>query len=625
MNFDFLSQTIPEQSPNINHQNSFSSNIQNSNDEELNQLISPNPNNLDNLQSTNSLSTFDFQDYLHSANSTMDNIDLKLDESFPPLPPYLQTPKASASPTFLNQQPLGGSNFSNQSTPAIKSNGHFTTILQNNNESQHNINKIFSPINTTYSNNIPENNNNDNSINTPNSVLGLNNSSQQFTPPNTNNNISQISSTRTSIAENPSPTIGLGLNTNQPLTQFEQMINQQSLLTTPTQQRFYNHNQNSNKTSPFAQYQLASPNQIQDIHQEQSQSQQLPFNLNTHKAQSESNLHLQKLWQQHIENSFQFEDSIESLNQISVENINTGIKQESKILKLDLKPSDEQQSINDSPTTIEIASPQSSDNETSDNNGYNYSHNITAEELLNDDFFEDLNQNNSLNKFDNSINNDSKSEQIRIENDSNTIKIEPQSPKMPPIFKNEPSKTISQKLTSTTIIPRRKKNSISGPVSSNSSKSNKKVLKKSSSFNGTSALFNNSKLQWTKNQTTTTSTSTSSISPTTTTFKNSKSLSSSSSTTKKPVSGNNSHIDLINSMPVITLKNHYSFIYENVDTIYQQDSELNSKKPTETNSSINSTNLSSTIPSNNQIKKQSTSKNKNLKSGLIEFQIDLKN
>ncbi|KAI5952250.1 hypothetical protein KGF54_003116 [Candida jiufengensis] len=636
MNFDFLSQTIPEQSPNLNHQSSFSTHNNSNNNEEFNQLISPNPNNTNGFQSSNNLSTFDFLDYLSSNDNTTiinNKIDGKLEESFPPQPPYLQTPKTTTSPTFLNQQPLIGTSFLNQSTPAILSNSSFLTSLQQNNLSQININTKFSPINSNFLNVNQKNSNNSNneiSTNTPNSVLGLNNSPQQFTPPNNTNDNSQMSSANTSIAENPSPTIGLGLNTataNQQVTDFDQMNHQQPnlFISTPTQQRFppqsnYNHNQNLRRTSPITQNNLTSPNQyLAQQPLPQQQQQQVAYNLNSYKAQSESNLNLQKLWQQQLDNSFEYEDYVQSING-SLDQIpnldepmeepipNSNIKNElsSPILEVNHM---NQSTANDSPTTIEITSPQSSDDELTENKEYGHGHNITAEELLSNDIFDDLkqNSNDTFNEFVNIKKENGSSQDV-----TRIIKIEETSPKLKPISTGEPTKIKQQKSTST-ILPRRKKNSVSGPASSSKSNSNKKVLKKSSSFNGTSTLLINPKIQWTKNQTTTTT------SPTTSTFKTSRT--NSSSTSKRSLSNSNNHIDLINSMPVFTSNNHYSFVYENVDTIYQEDLELNS-----TNKKSDSTNSSSatSLATQKQNNLKSSPASKNLKSGLIEFQIELK-
>ena len=261
----------------------------------------------------------------------------------------------------------------------------------------------------------------------------------------------------------------------------------------------------------------------------------------------------------------------------------------------------------DSPTTIEMQSPRSSFEE--DFSAYQtHENSITAEELLNSDIFDlypGLNSNvstSSVNSKKQEVFYDAK--EIQLVNSSQqtmepTSKVNPETPEKLGTITNSggaTGKSLSSVPVSvahaTTAVPststtsKRKKSYSSSSSSSLSSHAN---------ISNTPTFIVNSKLQWTENQNAkiksslslqlrklsgiSTGNSSSSSSGATApggtggtggTSAKSTSSSSSSSTTA-------AHLEMIKRMPVFALSNHYSFVYENVESIYLDEKEKEKK------------------------------------------------
>ncbi|CAI5759006.1 unnamed protein product [Candida verbasci] len=230
----------------------------------------------------------------------------------------------------------------------------------------------------------------------------------------------------------------------------------------------------------------------------------------------------------------------------------------------------------DSPTTIDCTSPKSDleDNEKDEKKKNN--NNVTVEDILETDPFE------NIMKKEDSESQSPYRHSVKDENDPLNEFLD--------FDKNEEIASIfsetSKPQQSQTLTPKKKRNSVPKFQQQKTTNNNNKVLKKSSSFNGQSTFITNPKLQWTKNN------------------------HGQNSAKQRSLSSNYSLGDLNhNGQPIFTLSNHYSFVYEN-----------------------NENNLSNSNPNSSHEKQQQHQQNKkfykeslkNLESGLIEFQLDLK-
>lgn len=584
MNFDnnFLSQDdTAEISPMINQQSSFLSDLDH--DVINSQFVTPNPN-------TNTFNNNTFNNEQLSAYPPYDFFDLLDFEADKTT--SLQTPKSSVDPTF--DQPLGGTNFSTKTTPAIIPTGTFPPFYSENRNSSHTnvtIQTQASPIVPNIMNAQSYNtvdNFSEPMLSTPSSLTGLRNSPQQFTSPS--HSQYQI------MPKSKSGPIGLGLNTEltmatpqapppPPQIQLFQNVQRQS----PLQQAFPSQpplqlQTPMTKLSPYERANAMFQQQIQ-----QQDFVQLQNDLeSTRKFRSELSLNLQALIKEEKEklNTFNASKRVElpkqrmskhrrsSARTIEIKEQNDTLEESftnQNIANLPNQVSTQNGPFThkgddiDSPTTIEVASPQSSIDDFSSNSNvtgkFFESKNITAEELLNDDHFENL----VTQRLDTK---DFFADMVDLDHN---VDIE----------LNDPAYNLKDILISdNTALPKSQSNSVGvgstpkkkkPPVSSTSSssankKNTKKVLKKSSSFNGSPSLIPNPKFSKTRTQVKTIPPSYGGASigtfPVVNTGNTSTKGHSSTSTSPQKRSVSCSQADMISSMPVLTMGNHYSFIYE---------------------------------------------------------------
>ena len=592
---------------------------------------------------------------------------------------YLQTPKSAISSKF---QFSGGSNFSTNPTPSF---GAIPSFPVNNHDSV--INSTSFPVTAQFSPITPNVMNSGSQLNlesyeihpqqqphphqqphqqqtifeqnssTPSSIQGLSNSPLQFSPQQSRfTSASRVSSSNTSVADKSSPTIGLGVSVSV------------SELSLPNQQVPTSGivNITNKQPSPHEQAALQFQQQLNHEAHKSSLSNKYVNNssysaaavittstLTSSKLQSQLNVELQKLIEQQREKQQQQllllkkgeipkppelkpkrksscrphkqKRRLQQEQQQQQEEEQQQEQQEQQSQSLRKIPSPPIQSITgDSPTTIEVASP-----ELDVNNELNFSNNtsafifggggnITAEELLNNDPFETLDGNPSLIDCKDDI----LSEFINFEyeetiagdfeksitkDDFNFLNLNNQDT---PIA----TTTLVESSSSRPVLKKKKSvvssSSIGNATTSTGSKVSKKSLKKSSSFNGISppTFIMNPKLQWIKSQT------------------NDQQLlklmkRSVSNGTPQSISclGNEDNNDIVQGMPIFTLSNHYLFVYETADTIYQDESNedsSNQTSPRKQQQQNNNNNSNNPIINEGELLK-------NLESGLGEFKLDL--
>ncbi|KAL6449872.1 hypothetical protein SBY92_002346 [Candida maltosa Xu316] len=507
------------------------------------QFISPNPNTNAFTSSTTDLSGIDILDFIPPAavaeqHQLQQQHQLQLQLQ---LQQYLQTPKSAMSPKFQ----LSGSNFSHNPTPSFGAMPIFPNNNNNNNVTSFSatvpVAAQFSPITPNVVN-----------FGTPSSVNGLSNSPVQFSPPpGQQQRLSRSSSASTSVADKASPTIGLGV----------------SFVDQPTTKR---------QPSPHEQ---AAFQFQQQINNEATKSQQQQQRDNTSKLQQQSDAQLQKLMEQQREKQQQQllllqKGEIPKPPELKPKRKSScrPHKQKKRLQELQqqkkISPPPLQSITGDSPTTIEISSPQSdlnNDFSCFTNTTFMFGGgggNITAEELLNSDPFDALKSGR---------NGDILSEFVDLEYDDSTTTGElDKSVDDSFDFLNlnnhtRPQLAATSSQTSINIVPapahqqqqrpllKKKKSTSITPT-----KVAKRTLKKASSFSGgvvgTPQFIMNPKLQWTKSQT-------------------------NEHQQRSLMNRNLSHghtqslsdLGVQQAMPVFTLSNHYSFVYENAETIYQDE------------------------------------------------------
>ena len=596
MNFDksFLSQDdTAEFSPMINQQGTFLSdldhNIINS------QYVTPNPNinAFDNTTftsqqpSASAYPPYDFFNFLEFDN----------DKSL-----GLETPKSSMDPTF--NQPLVGTNFSNKTTPAMIPAGVFPPPFysENSNHSHTNVTTQTqsSPIVPSIMN-APNYNSVDvfsePMLSTPSSLTGLRNSPQQFTSP---------SHAQYQVTPNAKVgPIGLGLNTDHTMTTAQTLLQtppppppppppQMQLLQnlqrqSPSQQSFpvqpplplQNH---MAKLSPYERANAMFQQQLQ-----QQDYVQLQNDLeSTRKFRSELSLNLQAL----IKEEKEKQDSLNALKQLELPKQRMSKHRRSSAMTIEIKEENDEveetpeskegqqvapsfqniQSVHkyddiDSPTTIEVTSPQSSIEDSLNNANATdtfQSNNITAEELLEDDHFENLVTPRMDTKefFEDMVDLDHQLNMDLNGFEYDRSRITTANNQTPSI-----SKPDSVDVPST---PKKKKTQTSTSKLSSKKKNTKKVLKKSSSFSGSPTLIANPKFQKSKGQFKTLSSPYAGASMGTFTVINNTSNNAStsgkyhsfSSTSPQKRSVSLNQADMFGTVPILDLSNQYSFIYE---------------------------------------------------------------
>ncbi|KAG2733289.1 hypothetical protein G9P44_004279 [Scheffersomyces stipitis] len=288
---------------------------------------------------------------------------------------------------------------------------------------------------------------------------------------------------------------------------------------------------------------------------------------------------------------------------------------------------------NESPTTIEMTSPQNS----SSNGGSAVKHEseLTVDDILNSDPFENMKHallegeqptDDLISEFiDFDCDDRSSSEDIDIDHihkDFNDIFGEPAALESAP--EKERLASISEDTLPTSVnnssnsesSPTGSSNSVKTPKKKSTSKVNKKVLKKASSFSGNSAS----------------STSTSS----TFIFNSKVNMAKSQSTlildtpSKKSKPTSLSFSECSQRIPIFALGNHFSFVYENGESINKSLSSSYTSVPAplrKTKSSVNFKSLGTSQSSydgfTHSSLKDSPRTLKNMQAGLVEFQLDM--
>lgn len=583
MNFDhsFLSQDdTTEVSPMINQQRTFLADL----DHNIisSQFVTPNPNTNASAFANNDFS-FNEQSNRFTAYDFFDLLDFDSNRD-----PCLETPKATINATF--NKPLGGSNFSNNATPATIPTNTFAPFYPTNENHSHSNVTIQTQASPVVSNIMSSQNFSTTDyptepmLNTPNSLMGVKSSPQQFTPPS--HAPPQIT------PQSKLGPIGLGLNSDQiyatpcqpppPQRQLFQNIQRQS----PSQLNFHVQpplqlQPQTNNISPYEQANAMFQQQLQ-----QNEYAQLQNDLaSTRKFRSELSLNLQALIKEEKEkqdrvHAFQAEvpkQRIAKHRRSSAKT--TDIKKESGKLEASLTGNgtkDNSHSLScqnlqsvttsddiDSPTTIEVTSPQSSIDDLLNNSNTNAvldSNNITAEEVLNDDHFKDLvtPRLETREAFDDTVdfghNVDINFNDFE-HNLSNVLPTTGSADLSKPKLKPE------SRSTSVNSTPKKK-----NPPASGSKANNKKVLKKSSSFSDSLSVLSFPKFQKAKTQLKTFPASQGGASMGIFAVENTGSL---ASPQKRSVSA--SRVDMASSMPIFTMGSHYSFIYELTEENKSQD------------------------------------------------------
>ena len=637
MNVDFFAQMIAEASPLLQNPSGSNSN---------GQFISPNPNTFASINQSNSdftsnaadLSNVDILDFIPAAavaeqhqihHYQQQQQELQQVQQVQQFQQYLQTPKSAVSPKF---QLTGGSNFSANPTPSFGAIASFAGSSDDIPGASASIpvTAQFSPITPNVLNfgsqlNLQAHQQRvqqqqqaavEHRVSTPSSVQAMGNSPLQFSPQQAHyTSSSRISSASTSVADKNSPTIGLGVSVIDPAPvpapqqpsssimkitkkqpspheqaafQFQQQVNNEA------HKSSLNHKRVSSTTSTStskSQTQLDAQLQKLIEQQREKQQQQLlllkkgeipkPPELKP-KRKSSCRPHKQKRRLQQQQQQLQF-------------------LQLRKISPPPLQPI-----TGDSPTTIEVASPEldMNNNELSfanNTSAFIFGGNITAEELLSNDPFEALSGNNSL--ID--CKGDLLSEFVDFEYEETTTGDFEKSITDDDFDFLNLNKTsnvaCNNVLTQRPILKKKKSVVSSSNIGTTPTKIGKKTLKKASSFSGgsTPTFIMNPKLQWTKSQT------------------NdqhrqrlmTRNVSHGHTQSMSELGADNNGIG--QGMPVFTLSNHYLFVYETADTIYQDESIEDSSTQTTPRKQQNNSMLSE------------VDLLKNLESGLGEFKLDL--
>ncbi|CAX44171.1 conserved hypothetical protein [Candida dubliniensis CD36] len=579
VNVDFLSQLIADTSP-----------LMHTSAEANGQFISPNPNlltthNNDSGVGFNPASEFpdiDILDFIPAAMSQQQQQQQQQQRQFQQ---YLRTPKSASSPQFQ----LSATNFSNQTTPAFGSVATFSSnsFLPGGSESDLlPANAQFTPITPGIympPQPVQQHNQFEPSLSTPNSVNGVSNSPVQFSPPTQQYHSSSSSSSSapaSTVGEKTGPTIGLGVSIEptvnhkkqpspheQAALHFQQQLNNEAAAKT--------HNR-SGSSSTKARTQSSPEMQKLIEQQREKQQQQLlllqkgeipkPPELKP-KRKSSCRPHKQK--KRYIQEEEQYQQQQQQ-------------QQQRRISSLPL-----QTISGDSPTTIEVSSPQS---EVHNDNSFGCNTttfisggDITAEELLSNDPFQML-EDHSTDVFPDFADLDFEDVGTDFEKSIENVDV---------LSLNKNSSSTNVSVQRPTL--KKKKSITPGPAKI------VKTLKKASSFSSAGAgagtvngslsptFIINPKFQWTKSQTT---------------EQQQRLL-------KKKVPHQHAHSlpDLsIQEMPVFTLSNHYSFVYENENT--EENSQASPRKQQQ----------------QQQLEEQSKKESgllQNLESGLVEFKLDL--
>ncbi|RCK54701.1 hypothetical protein Cantr_04503 [Candida viswanathii] len=638
MNVDFFAQMIADASPML--QNPASSNTNG-------QFISPNPNTFATMNQSNpdftanaaDLSGIDILDFIPAAavaeQHQIQQQQQQLQQA-QQLQQYLQTPKSAVSPKF---QLTGGSNFSANPTPvfgaiATFSNGSFAT---NNSNGSGTFASASVPVSAQFSPITPNVMNFGSQLNlqahlqqqqkpiapvveqtssTPSSVQAMSNSPSQFSPQQPHYTAaSRVSSAGTSIADKSSPTIGLGVSLIEPAPQqtssimkitkkqpspheqaafqFQQQVNNEASKSTQTHKRETSTSSSATTTSSKLQTQLNAQLQKLIEQQREKQQQQLlllkkgeipkPPELKP-KRKSSCRPHKQKRRLQ--QQAQQQQQQIQQLRKIS--------------------PPPLQPMTGDSPTTIEVASPELDLNNdlsfANNTSAFMFGGNITAEELLSNDPFEALGGSSGV--FD--CKGDLLSEFIDFEYEETTTgDLEKSITEDDFDFLNlnkRPSATTTATTPQRPVLKKKSVVSSNNVLGATPTKIAKKTLKKAQSFSAgsTPTFIMNPKLQWTKSQTNE--------------HQRQKSMrrhvSHGHTQSMSDLAGADCN-DIVQGMPVFTLSNHYLFVYETADTIYQDESNEDSSTQTTPRKQQNNPMVSE------------VDLLKNLESGLGEFKLDL--
>lgn len=600
VNVDFLSQLIADASP-----------LLHTSAEANGQFISPNPNlltthNNDSGVEFNSMSEFpniDTLDFIPAAAGTGTGTGVaqqQQQQQQRQFQQYLRTPKSASSPKFQ----LTATNFSNQTTPAFGSVATFSnnSFLPDGSDSDLlPANAQFTPITpgivnyNTYmaTQSVQPNNKFEPLLSTPNSVNGVSNSPVQFSPPtqqyppsSSSSSSAPASTVGSTVGEKTGATIGLGVSIEpavkhkkQPSPHQQAALHFQQQLNNEAAAKTHKHSGGSSTTKTRTQL---SPEMQKLIEQQREKQQQQLLLLQKGeipkppelkpKRKSSCRPHKQKRRyipeeEQYYQHQYQH--------------------QHRRIASLPL-----QTIPGDSPTTIEVSSPQlevCNDNSFGCNTtSFITGGNITAEELLSNDPFEvlDDHRNNIFPEFV-----DLDFEDIGGVDFENSI----ESVDVLSLNKNSSSTNVSVQRPTL----KKKKSITPGPAKI------VKTLKKASSFSNGSGISGSSsptfiinpKFQWTKSQTT---------------EQQQRLL-------KKKVPYQHAHSlpDLsIQEMPVFTLSNHYLFVYENADSILQDENiEENSQTSPRKQQQLQ------------QLQEQQSNKEvellQNLESGLVEFKLEL--
>ncbi|KAI5959671.1 hypothetical protein CANMA_004107 [Candida margitis] len=609
------------------------------------QFMTPNPNlngfssdAFDVNEQTSAFPPYDFFDFFESSEFDSNK--------------HLQTPNPSMDPTFNRN--LVATNFSNQNTPATIPMGTFPPFNADNRNDSHTnvtIQTQFSPVvpnvmNTQSCNNVGYSS--EPMLSTPNSSTGLRNSPQQFSSP--------LQSQAQRTPKSKSGPIGLGLNTDQinatpqapPQMQSFQNTQRQS----PLQQslnwqqppQFQSH---MTKLSPYEKANAMFQQQIhtQDFVQLQNDLE------STRKFRSESSLHLQTLIkeEQEKQNNLATFNALEMPKQrlskpkrvsttaakVEQESVtpNTSSTEESLASLSNPLFSQRSQSVEknddmDSPTTIEVTSPQSSidDSLSNPNTGTFFeSKNITAEELLNDDHFEDLvsSRSNTKEFLSDLVNFD-----VNVDIDLNDPAYA-----ITDILASKNGSSSKIQANSVTSTPRKKKPTVVSSSTTNKMNT-KKILKKSSSFNGSPSILSNPKFHKTIKTTPATNggvimgtfpvanKSANDAPPVTTgTAKSPVKTTAGTGTTGKATTGaqkrsmSSNQVEMFSSMPLFTMGNHYSFVYEHGEGLGSGSSVGGAGRSTNHHRSLSGRRSSTSQEANG---------NRNVQSRMFEFQVELK-